>query len=159
MASVDGRRSYLACSDEVIQYTCDPCKDDGETKEAKYLCEFCKIHLCFDCRNDHKEFKSTKNHSIVSAEGEVAAASKRKFAIVCGCDQKRAVEVYCEAHAEVVCPTCETIKHRNCKTRPIKDKVTRDTKMKLKELMNRAKSLKAEIESCKQGGEENRKKT
>ena len=157
MASVDGSRSYLAGSDEVLQHACGPCKDDGETKEANYFCEFCNVGLCFDCRNDHKTFKATKNHSVVSM-GTNSAASKETFAILCGCDQKRAVDIYCEKHEEVICPSCEKIKHRNCKTCQIKDKVTKDTKKILKELMDYAKSLKAGIESCKQDGEANHKK-
>ena len=151
MASVDGSRSYLASSDEVIQHTCGPCKDDGETKEANCLCEFCKVYLCFDCRNDHKTFNATKNHSIVSATQSI-------FTILCDCNQKRAVEVYCEKHAEVICPSCKTIKHRNCKTCPIKDKVDKHTQKQLKNLMKKAKLLKVEMESCKQDGEAIRKK-
>ena len=85
-------------------------------------------------------------------------ATKGTFAILCGCDHKRAVEVYCEKHAEVICPSCETIKHRNCKTCPIKDKVTKDTKKEFGELMDKAKSLKAGIVCCKQDGEANQKK-
>ena len=161
MASVDGTKSYVASSDELLQQACGPCKDEGEIKEAKYFCEKCKEHLCFDCRNDHKKFKATKNHPIVSVhltQGTNSTAIRGTFAILCGCDQKQAVEVYCENHAEVICPTCETIKHRNCKTSPIKDKVTRDTKKELKELMNEAKSLIIEIENCKKDGEANRKK-
>ena len=161
MASVDGSRSYLASSDEVIQHTCGPCKDDGETKEATYLCEFCKVYLCFDCRNDHKTFKATKNHSIVSApltQGTGSTATQSIFTILCDCNQKRAVEVNCEKHAEVICPSCKTINHRNCKTCPIKDKVDKHTQKQLKNLMNKAKLLKVEMESCKQDEEAIRKK-
>ena len=157
---VSGSRSYLAGSDEVIQHACGPCKDDGETKEAKYLCEFCKVYLCFDCRNDHKTFKATKNHSIVSAhltQGTGSTATKSTFAILCGCNQKRAVEIYCEKHGEVICPSCKTVKHRGCTTCPIKDKVDKHTQKQFKELMVKAKSVKAEIESCIQNGEANRK--
>ena len=160
MASVDGSRSYLAGSDEVIKHTCGPCKDDGETKEANYFCEPCNVHLCFDCRNDHKTFKATKNHSIVSAhqpQRTGSASSKGAYRILCSCNQKRAVAVYCEKHGDVVCPTCKTVKHRKCKTCPIKDKVDKHTQKQFKELMAKAKSLKAEIESCIQNGEANRK--
>ena len=160
MASVDGSRSYLACSDEVIKHTCRPCKDDGETKEANYFCEPCNEHLCFDCRNDHKTFKATKNHSIVSAhqpQRTGSASPKGAYRILCGCNQKRAVEVYCEKHDDVICPTCKTVKHRNCKTCPIKDKIDEHTQKQFRELMVKAKSLKAEIESCIQNGEANRK--
>ena len=160
MASVDGSRSYLAGSDEVIKHTCGPCKDDGETKEANYFCEPCNVHLCFDCRNDHKTFKATKNHSIVSVHQPQrigSASSKGAYRILCSCNQKRAVAVYCEKHGDVVCPTCKTVKHRKCKTCPIKDKVDKHTQKQFKELMAKAKSLKAEIESCIQNGEANRK--
>ena len=157
---VGGSRSYLAGSDEVIQHTCGPCKDDGETKEAKYRCESCNTYLCFDCRNDHKKFKATKNHLMVSAyqpQRTGSAMIKGTFTILCGCNQKRAVEVYCEKHANVICPTCKTIKHRGCKTCPITDKVDKHTQKQFKELMVKVKSLKAEIESCIQNGEANRK--
>ena len=161
MASVDGKKSYLASPDEILQHFCRPCQDDGETKEARYFCEVCKDYLCFDCRNDHKTFKATKSHSVVPIQvtkGGGSMANKGTFAILCGCDQKRAVDVYCEKHDEVICPTCETIKHRSCITRPIKDKVSRNTKKEFKELMDKAKSLQAGAESCKKDGEENHKK-
>ena len=161
MASVDGKKSYLASSEEILQHFCRPCQDDGETKEAKYFCEVCKDYLCFDCRNDHKTFKATKKHSVVDVhvtKGTGSTATKGTFAILCGCDQKRAVEVYCEMHDEVICPTCETIKHRSCNTCPLKDKVSRNTRKEFKELMDKAKSLQAGAESCKNDGEENRKK-
>ena len=161
MASVDGNRSFLAGSDEVLQHTCGPCKDDGETKEAKYLCDFCQVYLCFDCRNDHKTFKATNNHSIISApltQGTGSTATKGIFTILCDCNQKRAVEVYCEKHADVICPSCKAIKHRNCKTCPIKDKVDKHTQKQLKDSMKKAKSLKVEMESCKQDEEAIRKK-
>ena len=153
MASVDGSRSYLTGSDEVIQHTCGPCKDDGEIKEAKFLCEICKVYLCFDCRNDHNTFKATKNHQIVSAnltQGIDSTVTTGTYTILCGCDQKRVVEVYCEKHDEVICPSCETIKHRNCTTCPIKDKVNKHTAKQLTESFAKAKLLKAEIGSYKQ---------
>ena len=86
-----------------------------------------------------------------------SAVAKGTFAILCDCNQKRAVEVYCEEHAEVICPSCKTIKHRNCKTCPITDKVDKHTQKQLKDLMVKAKSLKAAIESGIQNGEANRK--
>ena len=161
MASVDGKKSYLASSDEILQRACRPCQGDGETKEAKYFCEVCKDYLCFDCRNDHKTLKATKHHSIVAVQetkGTGSTATKGAFVILCTCDQKRAVEVYCEKHDEVICRTCETIKHRSCNTCPIKDKVSKNTKKEFKELMDKATSLQAGAESCKKDGEENHKK-
>ena len=161
MASIDGRKSYLAGSDEVIQYVCGPCKNDGEIKESHYYCKDCDYFLCFDCKDEHETFKPTKHHSLIQAHlatGVASAVNKGKFAILCSCDQKRAVEVYCEKHMEVICPSCKTIKHRSCKTCPIKDKINKHTKKQLMDLMAKAKSLKAEIESCKQIGQANRKK-
>ena len=124
MASVDGSRSYLAGSDEIIQHSCGPCGDEGEIKEGKYFCEVCNTYICYDCRNDHKQFKATKNHSIVSAhtsKGAGSTGTRGGFAILCGCDKKQSAKVYCEKHDEVICDTCEAVKHRNCKTCPIKE--------------------------------------
>ena len=159
MASVDGSKSLLASSDEVIQHTCGPCKDEGDTTEAKHFCENCKEYLCFDCRNDHKTFKATKKHSVVSAhvtQYTESADISGKFAIMCGCDQKQTVRIYCENHTEVICTSCETIKHRTCKTCPIKDKVTKDTEKEFKELMTKSKSLKVEFEKFKDDVKANR---
>ena len=92
-------------------------------------------------------------------QGTGSAVTKGTFTILCSCDQKRVVEVYCEKHDQVICPSCKTIKHRNCKICPIKDKVDKHTKKQFNDLMVKAKSLKAEIEShSKQDGEANRKK-
>ena len=160
MASVDGRKSYLAGSDEVIQYACGPCKNDGETKESHYYCKDCEVYLCFDCRGEHETFKVTKHHSLIQAHLATGAAEviMGTFAILCSCDQKRAVGVYCETHLEVICLSCKTIKHRSCKTCPIRDKINKHTKKQFMDLRAKAKSLKAEIESCKQIGETNRRK-
>ena len=161
MASINGRKSYLAGSDEVIQYACGPCKNDGEIKESHYYCEDCKVYLCFECKDEHETFKATKHHSLIQAhmaQRVASAVSKGTFVILCSCDQKRAVEVYCETHMEVICPSCKTIKHRNCITCLVKDKINKHTKKQHMDLMAKAKSLKAEIESCKQIGETNRKK-
>ena len=131
MASVDGRKSYLAGSDEVIQYACGPCKHNGETKESHYYCKDCKVYLCFGCRDEHETFKITKHHSLIQAHLATGAASeviKGTFAILCSCDQKRAVEVYCETQLEVICLSCKTIKHRSCKTCPIRNKINKHTK-------------------------------
>ena len=161
MASVDGRRSYLAGSDQALQHTCGPCKDDGEETEANYFCKVCSVYLCAHCRDEHKRFKATKNHSVISAHatsGQGSTTMKGAFVVLCGCGQKQAVEVFCENHVEVICPVCETIKHRNCKTCPIKDKVTKDTKKKLREVIDQAKSLQTRIETCKRDAETGRKK-
>ena len=160
MLSVDGKKSYLASSDEILEHVCRPCNDDGETKEARYFCEFCKDYLCFDCRNDHITFKATKSHSVVAVQvtkGTGTTVTQNAIAILCACDQKRAVEVYCEKHDEVICPSCKTTNHRSCNTCPIKYKVSRNTKKEFKELMDKAKSLQAEAEGCKKDGEENNK--
>ena len=157
----DGSKSLLASSDEVIQHTCGPCKDEGDTKEANYFCENCKEYLCFDCRNDHKKFKATKKHSVVPAhvtQGTDSVGTGRTISILCSCDQKQIVDIYCENHTEVICTTCETIKHRNCKTCPIKTKVNKDTEKKFKKLMTRAASLKVEFKNCKDDEEDNRTK-
>ena len=156
MASVDGSRSYLAGSDQVSQHTCGPCKVDGEETEASYFCEVCSVCLCTHCRDEHKRFKMTKNHSVVSAHSiarQGSTVTMGTFAVLCGCDQKQAVKVYCENHAKVICPSCEAIKHRNCKTCLIKDKVPKDINKKLKEIMVKAKSLQTRIERYKQDGE------
>ena len=155
MASVDGSRSFLAGSDQVSQHICGPCKDDGDEKEASYLCEVCSVYLCSHCRDEHKRFKMTKNHSVVSAHSTSSQAStavKRKFVVLCGCNPKQAVEVFCENHVEVICPVCAAIKHRNCKICPMKDKVNKDTKKKLGDVIDKAKSLQTRIESCERDG-------
>ena len=148
-------RILMTESEEILKHNCGPCENDGEKTNAEYFCEFCKVHLCIDCKNDHKSFKATKTHSVVS----VAVGSEAvRFVVHCTCDQKRAVEVYWETHAEVICPSCEAIKHRNCKTGPIHDMINKETWNQFQAVVDKGKTLQTKVESCRRDREADRKK-
>ena len=161
MAAVDASKCVQASSDEVRQKACGPCEDDGKTSDANLFCEICKVYLCFDCTKDHKAFKATKNHPIISTDlvpAQGSASSNAAFAILCSCNQKRAIEIYCEKHDQVICTICEAMNHKSCKTYQVNDKVTRDARNVLKELMDKANALTTEIRYCKHNGEAQRRK-
>ena len=45
---------------------CVPCLLDHKTSKASCFCITCSEHLCMICQNDHKKFKVTRNHTVIS---------------------------------------------------------------------------------------------
>ena len=157
MASVDAATSYQLGSDEVFQYTCAPCKDDGLDKEAKFKCLNCDENLCQDCKDYHKKFKATKSHRIVNIENATSDSSmdvRISFGVPCNCSQNQIVEIYCKEHSEVICSICKTVKHRNCRTGAIHDNLSKDTKNRFLITLEKAISIRNHIENTKKDREE-----
>lgn len=60
----------------------------------------------------------------------------------CTCDRNSVVTFYCEPHNEVICETCKTLKHRNCKIDTVKDKSAGYLETNLRSLVQRTNELK-----------------
>ena len=85
-------------------------------------------------------------------------ADEGTIAVLCSCGRKRLVYVYCAKHTEVICSICGINKHIHCATCPVKDKVTNDTEKIFREALDKAKTIRATMESCKQDIESDRNK-
>ena len=53
-----------ASSDKGYDYLCGPCRTDGVDKEAKHFCQDCRQKICNTCKDYHRKFAGTRNHTI-----------------------------------------------------------------------------------------------
>ena len=67
MASVDGSNLLQADSDELYDYVCGPCENEGNVKEAIKYCGDCSAFLCDPCVKHHRKLTLLKKHKLVPA--------------------------------------------------------------------------------------------
>ena len=153
MASVDGSRYLHGASDEIYDVICVPCKNDGTEKQAEHYCQNCKEYLCSLCKDYHKKVTVTRNHKILSGSMLPKLAKVDKgpnCGVFCSCSQNREVTMYCEDHEEVLCHSCESVKHRKCKTISLEEKSQNYTSTTYTILLENTKSLRNNIDAFKQ---------
>lgn len=154
MASVDGPRSLQGACDEIFDIFCGPCKTDKVEKEAKNYCTECMEYLCNDCKDAHLKFKMSKHHMILSGNKMPVSPTMHQdtssCVVYCSCNQNQAVSVYCEKHEEVICQSCKTVKHRNCRLFSIQEKSINYDTARFTSFLTRTKTLKDKIEKLKQ---------
>lgn len=161
MASAAVATSGKAGSDDASLRICERCDESEKDREAKYYCEDCSENLCNTCADSHKKTKATRKHTLALVsftllqEGE---EHKKTFTVICNCDLKREVQIYCEEHNEVICKTCQSVKHRHCKINLIQDKALKYRRNEFLETLETAESLKSKIQDCLQDREADRKK-
>ena len=118
MASVDGSKSALVTSDEI--HCCGSCSNRGSDKEAKSYCNECQEYLCNPCAESHKGLKLTRSHQLLPVTDVSRPISQDSFVsclVLCDCSQNIGVSVYCEDHNDVICLSCQTVKHRKLSNR------------------------------------------
>ena len=94
---------------------CNACQRENETESAQSYCVDCSDALCKSCERQHKKFKSSRNHKIVSlSDLESADSPIPSGDVYCLDHLDKRVEAYCSDHSMVCCITCVTIKHRKC---------------------------------------------
>ena len=124
-----GGSSLYKGSEEGFDYECDPCKVEEGIREAKHFCPVSQEYLCDDCHRHHRKMRATKSHKILFCE-DIPKKPSLSLTVqpqdVCACGQNVA-DYYCEAHKEVFCVTCKTVRHRSCKVEALDDVVQRKT--------------------------------
>ena len=119
MAEIDGAHALKSSSEESYQFECNPCENDGITKQAKFFCLQCKEYLCQSCERSHKRFRGTRNHRVVCGEMIPENVDESQLTDInsmrCPCARNE-LEMYCTNHNEVFCSDCKVIKHRHCET-------------------------------------------
>lgn len=137
MASIDG-----TASDELSENCCDPCKYDGLQNAGPYYCETCDEYLCPTCRDSHKRFKATRNHTVVSSKDVNRDTQKaERFIVFCACEHNARVLYFCSVHDKTLCQTCKDINHRKCSVVPLQEKVVDYDVSKFDSALVKVKSL------------------
>ena len=83
------------------------------------------------------------SQAVQSGSDELTSMDKPAVIVKCGCDQNLEATSYCEDHKEIICLTCKTLRHKNCKHVTLKEKSTGYDKTKLKSLLEGVKALKS----------------
>ena len=141
MASVDGRKSIQASSDQLFDHVCGSCKTEGKENEARKYCEDCAEYVCDSCVNVHRKFPLMKTHKIVSARAAPIRASGSRLTVYCACNKNKEVEFFCEDHSDIICGPCQSFKHHKCNTPSIQQKSSGYTSAKLDLILAKTKSL------------------
>ena len=82
------------------------------------------------------------SQAVQLGSDELASTDKPAGIVKCNCDQNLEASFYCEDHKEVICLTCKTLRHKNCKQVTLKEKSTGYDKTKLNSLLEGVKALK-----------------
>ncbi|MEW8545648.1 MAG: hypothetical protein AB2693_19170, partial [Candidatus Thiodiazotropha sp.] len=130
---------------------CGPCKEDNIEKGASQYCVDCGVNLCNQCKNFHR--KLHKNHEVISDNKNVEAKSSVSqgsgHVLYCGCNASKEIEFYCEAHENVMCSPCRSIKHHKCKTASIQEKASSYTTEMFNAVLSKTKSMKDKFDKMK----------
>ena len=71
----EGSRTAPASSDKGYDHVCGPCSMNGVDKDAKHYCRDCRQNICDTCKDYHRKFAGTKNHTIVPVNKGLATVS------------------------------------------------------------------------------------
>ncbi|WAR04998.1 hypothetical protein MAR_020367, partial [Mya arenaria] len=99
---------YIA-SDQVYDYSCSKCNEDGKNIEAQHFCPECEHYLCENCVKLHKGYHS--KHTVFG-RGDIQKWVGFSMDI---CDQHgNNLEFHCDDHQELCCHVCLALWHRHC---------------------------------------------
>ena len=115
------------------------------------LCSTCIEHLCKNCCHDHKRFKATRSHVILT-DNEMpkdASVFKRMASLIlCPFHPDREVEFKCCYHEKFVCPLCLRDAHRYCSQIENVSNIGSALKLQIPEVISKLMSVKDKGENC-----------
>ncbi|CAC5398297.1 unnamed protein product [Mytilus coruscus] len=107
---------------------CSPCEFKSKTEIATKWCIECKEPLCVSCNENHSAHRSSRNHHVISIEGNKMLESLQiplnEYCEVH--DQEK--DLFCTSHSEVICLTCTQTTHGKCEPAVRLSDVTKSAK-------------------------------
>lgn len=94
---------------------CKPCQEDEEESKASSWCMDCTEALCDDCMKNHKKFRPTRGHVVVSLTGCSASFHQPLALDKCEAHDGRKLELICKEHIVPCCSVCVIKEHVGCK--------------------------------------------
>ena len=70
-----GSHTAPASSNKECDHLCGLCSMDGVDKDAKHYCRDCRQNICGTCKDYHRKFAGTKNHTFVPVNKGLATVS------------------------------------------------------------------------------------
>ena len=100
-----------------IEAICKPCYIDDKQARAFCFCVNCKEYLCKACYEDHRKFKSTRNHTVLKGEDlpkDTSAFDKLSELMYCDIHSDEKIEYKCTTDHVFLCSICATTSHIKC---------------------------------------------
>ncbi|XP_060590471.1 uncharacterized protein LOC132745539 [Ruditapes philippinarum] len=102
---------------------CQPCKCDGDTREAEAFCETCNEFICSPCLKVHRKLAMTKNH-VIKPKNEIPISREKQkdpCTELCSAHHTEIIKFYCEYHNSVGCGDCMVLNHKTCSVKLVSD--------------------------------------
>ncbi|CAC5413859.1 TRIM56 [Mytilus coruscus] len=97
---------------------CNACQLSNVSKKAVSWCTVCGEAYCTECTKDHRKFRLSLHHRIISIEELKSSESVVGNSGIVFCDEHpdKAIEIFCDDHSKPCCTLCATINHRKCES-------------------------------------------
>ncbi|VDI53599.1 Hypothetical predicted protein [Mytilus galloprovincialis] len=139
---------------------CNACQLSNVSKKAVSWCTVCCESYCTECAKDHRKFRMSLHHKIISIEELKSSEGVFGKSGIVFCDEHpvKAIEVFCEDLSKPCCTLCATIYHRKCESVTTVDKVTTGIKTATRtiELHKKLQKLSQDIASSLKVGKNNK---
>ena len=137
--------------DRSSEFECTLCLLQSRNSSASSFCTVCKILLCPNCVEYHRQLEITKSHDITNKLEDVFTGQTLANAgKLCMKHPDKTLEKYCPKHEQIGCSKCMEEIHKTCKKKtsiPATTKEIAESKemAKVEEDMNKIKKTLAHI--------------
>src|SRR6218665_1991445 len=106
----------------LLKALCEACTEETKSDSTKDVCVAdvycvdCRQKFCENCSKDHRKFKLTKNHKLISLsvhDSNDVGSMDLLAPLVCEVHRQAKLNMYCSDCREVVCNICFIERHRN----------------------------------------------
>ena len=115
-----GGSVYGAC-DELVDPWCDPCFNDGVSRQATSYCDKCVEFYCQTCFESHRRFRSTKHKVVQGSHMPASQAAKAVKYSLCAEHEVEAKDQYCYDHFILICSVCSVRQHKGCNVKSVQE--------------------------------------
>ena len=113
------RGSYVIGSDEVFDFSCNPCANRNDTTvQAAFYCSVCDDFCCEPCLQVHNSFKANRSHLVHGRDkmenwGQQAQTFTSQLPTEeCSDHPGEWLKMICLNHTTLCCSACVVLNHR-----------------------------------------------
>ena len=148
----EGRKDTNKVPEECNQIDgtdCVPCLMDHKMSKASCFCITCSEHLCTICQNDHKKFKVTRNHNVISKQDypkDIAILKEMSTMGHCRAHPEENNQFKCLYHKAFICSLCATTSHKRCENVVHINEIPIERRKVAKECLSNLNSMKESLD-------------
>ncbi|XP_052778893.1 uncharacterized protein LOC128216373 [Mya arenaria] len=113
MATADSSGDILSQKDDEL--CCEPCLNDGQSRNVEGFCMECNEYLCHLCLDVHRKLRMLKTHHVKRGEDiPVQKPNQYPEEISCSFHTDEKITSYCQSHQQLCCDQCVILGHKVC---------------------------------------------